>query len=152
VKGSAVRGSKDEREAAEWFREHYGRGPTDAARMLERGVIGEDFGASGYTMAAQADSLVERLGLHEGDRLLDLGSGQGWPGLYLAKVTGSSVVFGHLSHSTRCGLVPVGLVAALERVLGVEELAMQEGRRWSKGGAMGKCLGDDNKPRNRHST
>jgi hypothetical protein len=60
--------------------------------------------------------------------------------------------FGHLSHSTRCGLVLVGVVAALERVLGVEELAIQEGQRWSKGGAMGKCLGDDNKRRNRDST
>jgi 2-polyprenyl-3-methyl-5-hydroxy-6-metoxy-1,4-benzoquinol methylase len=118
VKGSAMRGSKDEREAAEWFREHYGRGPTDAARMLERGVIGEDFGASGYTTAAQADLLVERLGLHEGDRLLDLGSGQGWPGLDLAKVTGSSVVLTDLPEE--------GLRTAMRRAL-LEGIADRSG-------------------------
>jgi hypothetical protein len=121
VKGSAMRGSKDEREAAEWFREHYGRGPTDAARMLERGVIGEDFGASGYTTAAQADSLVERLGLHEGDRLLDLGSGQGWPGLYVAKVTGSSVVLTDLPEE--------GLRTAMRRAL-LEGIADRSGQSW----------------------
>ena len=84
--------SRDEREATSWFRERYGRAHTDAARVLERAVVGSDFGANGYTTIAQADLIAERLGLDAGQRLLDVGSGRGWPGLYLAKVTGCSVV------------------------------------------------------------
>ena len=85
-------GSRDEVDAASAFRERYGRPVSDATRTLERLVIGGDFGASGYTTAAQADLLGERLGLRAGHRLLDVGSGRGWPGLYLAETTGCSVV------------------------------------------------------------
>jgi 2-polyprenyl-3-methyl-5-hydroxy-6-metoxy-1,4-benzoquinol methylase len=51
-----------------------------------------DFGANGYTTLAQADLIAERLRLRDGGPLLDVGSGQGWPGLYLAKVRRCSVV------------------------------------------------------------
>ena len=84
--------SRDEQEAKVSFRERYGRAPTDAARVLEQIVIGGDFGANGYTTLAQADLIAERLRLRDGGRLLDVGSGQGWPGLYLAKVRRCSVV------------------------------------------------------------
>jgi cyclopropane fatty-acyl-phospholipid synthase-like methyltransferase len=40
----------------------------------------------------QADTLAHELGLSAGDRLLDLGTGRGWPGLYLAARTGCQVV------------------------------------------------------------
>ncbi len=84
--------SRDEREARDLFAERYGRPGSDATRDLERLVIGSDFGANGYTTLAQADLLAERLGLAAGKRLLDVGAGRGWPGLYLAKTTGCSVV------------------------------------------------------------
>jgi 2-polyprenyl-3-methyl-5-hydroxy-6-metoxy-1,4-benzoquinol methylase len=87
-----MRRSRDEREAQVVFRERYGRASSDAMRVLERMVIGGDFGANGYTTLAQADLIAERLHLGGGDRLLDVGAGRGWPGLYLAKVTGSLVV------------------------------------------------------------
>jgi len=83
---------KDEREATTRFAEGYGRASSDAAREIERLVIGADFGANGYTTAAQANLLADRLDLARGRRLLDVGSGRGWPGLYLAKRTGCSVV------------------------------------------------------------
>jgi cyclopropane fatty-acyl-phospholipid synthase-like methyltransferase len=41
---------------------------------------------------AQADTLAGELRLSAGDRLLDLGSGRGWPGLYLAASSGCQVV------------------------------------------------------------
>ena len=49
---------KDEQEAAARFAESYGRPSSDAARELERLVIGADSGANGYTTVAQADSLA----------------------------------------------------------------------------------------------
>ena len=59
-------------------------------------VIGGDWGANGYTTMAQADTLADKLGLTAADRLLDLGSGRGWPGLYLAARTGCAVVLADL--------------------------------------------------------
>ncbi len=103
--------SRDEREAGAWFRERYGRASSDATRVLERIVIGGDFGANGYTTLAQADLIAERLDLGGGDRLLDVGAGRGWPGLYMAKVTSCSVVLTDLPEE--------GLRSALRRA-GVE--------------------------------
>jgi cyclopropane fatty-acyl-phospholipid synthase-like methyltransferase len=40
----------------------------------------------------QADTLARELQLSAADRLLDLGSGRGWPGLYLAARTGCRVI------------------------------------------------------------
>jgi methylase of polypeptide subunit release factors len=84
--------SRDEREAGEVFAERYRRPGSDATRDVERLVIGSDFGANGYTTVAQADLLAQRLGLAAGKHLLDIGSGRGWPGLYLARESGCTVV------------------------------------------------------------
>jgi SAM-dependent methyltransferase len=91
-----MRRSRDEEDAATTFRERYGRPSSDATRDLERAVIGGDFGANGYTTLAQAGLIADRLRLQDGDRLLDVGSGRGWPGLYLAKLTGCAVVLSDL--------------------------------------------------------
>ena len=63
-----------------------------AARHVERLVIGADYGADGYTTVDQADDLARRLQLRPGVRLLELGSGSGWPGLHLAKTSGCTIV------------------------------------------------------------
>ncbi len=99
--------SRDEADAATTFRERYARPPSDATRELEQLVIGGDFGANGYTTMAQANLLAERLGLKVGHRLLDVGSGRGWPGLYLAEATGCTVVLTDIPEE--------GLKIALER-------------------------------------
>jgi SAM-dependent methyltransferase len=90
--------SRDEREARDLFEDRYARPSSDATEALERLVIGSDFGANGYTTMAQADLLAERLRLSEDVLLLDVGSGRGWPGLYLAKATGCRVVVADLPH------------------------------------------------------
>lgn len=59
---------------------------------LERDVLGSDYGANGYTSRRQADDLVRVLALRAGERLLDIGSGCGWPGLYIAARSGCDVV------------------------------------------------------------
>ena len=55
-------------------------------------MIGGDWGANGFTTMAQAGTLARELGVSASDILLDLGTGRGWPGLYLAARTGCRVV------------------------------------------------------------
>jgi len=74
------------------FRENYARTEHDVLTDIERLVIGESYGANGYTTRAQADMIGDRLELGPDRLLLDVGSGCGWPGLYLAATTGCRVV------------------------------------------------------------
>ncbi len=84
--------SRDEREALARFSERYAVPTADVAADIERRVIGATWGANGYTTVAQADELARRVHLGTGDSLLDVGTGRGWPGLYLATQTGCRVV------------------------------------------------------------
>jgi SAM-dependent methyltransferase len=84
--------ARDEAQALALFQERYRNTPSLLACQIEQRVIGGDWGANGYTTMAQADILADGLGLSAGDRLLDLGTGRGWPGLYLAARTGCRVV------------------------------------------------------------
>ena len=61
---------------------------TPAHLRVEREVIGANVGANGYTTLDQADQLGRLLNLRPNDRLLDVGAGRGWPGLYLAGQSG----------------------------------------------------------------
>lgn len=84
--------SKYERQARVEFAERYAVAQSEVIAAIERAVIGSDWGANGYTTMAEADELADRLELHASKRLLDIGTGQGWPGLYLSKKTGCEVV------------------------------------------------------------
>jgi 2-polyprenyl-3-methyl-5-hydroxy-6-metoxy-1,4-benzoquinol methylase len=83
---------RDELQARALFDQRYGAALPPVARQIEQRVIGGDWGANGYTTMDQADTLAHELHLSAGDRLLDLGTGRGWPGLYLATRTGCQVV------------------------------------------------------------
>jgi predicted O-methyltransferase YrrM len=87
---------RDELQARALFEQRYGIAATPLLREIERRVIGGDWGANGYTTMAQADQLATGLGLSKADRLLDLGTGRGWPGLYLAARSGCRVVLADL--------------------------------------------------------
>jgi 2-polyprenyl-3-methyl-5-hydroxy-6-metoxy-1,4-benzoquinol methylase len=84
--------TRDERATRSDFAEHYALPGREANARIERDVIGAVWGANGYTTVAQVDELGRRLQLRPGSRLLDLGTGRGWPGLYLAKQSGCSLV------------------------------------------------------------
>jgi ubiquinone/menaquinone biosynthesis C-methylase UbiE len=84
------------RDALERFSERYSAPVAEAALVVEREAIGANVGANGYTTVAQADLLAERLGLSDGDLLLDIGCGRGWPGLHLAKKSGCLAVLSDL--------------------------------------------------------
>ena len=58
---------------------------------IERAVCGCDYGGTSWTTRGQADKIIDMLKLKPGRRLLDVGSGSGWPGLYLARWTGCDV-------------------------------------------------------------
>ena len=84
--------SRDESAARTDFAERYAIKTSDSNDRIERDVIGAVWGANGYTTVEQADELGRRLKLHAGARLLDVGTGRGWPGLYLAKQSGCWLV------------------------------------------------------------
>lgn len=80
--------SKDEREARRHFANRYSPDPSNVLDALEQSVIGTAWGANGFTTVSQANLLAESVGLDATAHLLDLGTGRGWPGLYLAQRTG----------------------------------------------------------------
>lgn len=84
--------SRDERAALARFSGRYATPVADVAADIEQRVIGAVWGANGYTTVAQADELGRRLHLGPDVRLLDVGTGRGWPGLYLATQTGCRVI------------------------------------------------------------
>ena len=65
---------------------------SDAMLDLERSVYGCDYGSNGGTTRLEAELISRLLELRPGAKLLDVGAGSGWPGLYLAQLTGCDVV------------------------------------------------------------
>jgi ubiquinone/menaquinone biosynthesis C-methylase UbiE len=79
------------------FDAYYRMAEAPVMRRIERAVTGSDYGASSYTTRSQADRLAACLDLAPGKRLLDFGSGAGWPGIALARSTGCDVILTDLS-------------------------------------------------------
>ena len=59
---------------------------------IERAVCGCGYGGTSWTTRHEAERVGELLGLKPGTRLLDVGAGAGWPGLYLARITGCDLI------------------------------------------------------------
>lgn len=76
----------------ERFRSYYAESGAPVLRELERRVLGIDYGGNSYTDVAAAHRLADLLDLRPGHRLLDIGTGAGWPGLFLARETGCEAV------------------------------------------------------------
>jgi len=60
-------------------------------RAIERDVLGCDFGGTSWTTKSQAELIPEALGLGRGSHLLEIGAGTGWPGIYMAGLTGCDI-------------------------------------------------------------
>lgn len=84
-------GSKHERRTTADFKARYSDPTFPLLDDIENIVIGDVWGANGYTTVAEADRLADALWLSSDHHLLDIGSGRGWPGLYLAKRTACQV-------------------------------------------------------------
>ena len=65
------------------FEEAYDRSVSAVMQKIERRVCGCDYGGNSWTTREQADGLASLLDLGVGTQLVDLGSGTGWPSLYL---------------------------------------------------------------------
>lgn len=117
---------RDEREMLDHFTSLYAGGRDPVAVAIERAVIGADWGANGYLTRSQADELATLLRLGPGSTLLDVGAGRGWPGLYLARRSGCSVVLTDLPvEGLRLALDRAVQESMAERVLAVAASAVQ---------------------------
>jgi ubiquinone/menaquinone biosynthesis C-methylase UbiE len=99
----------DKQDLVEHFAEEYRLAQSPIMREVERAVLGCDYGATSWTTRAEAERVARLLGLRAGKRLLEVGAGSGWPGLFLA-------------HTTDCDVtlvdVPLGAIRiAVERAI-----------------------------------
>ena len=83
---------EDSTDYIEEFGKDYAEPQSETALEVEKEVFGAPNGSNGYTTVKEADELAHHLALGTGMRLLDIGSGRGWPGNYLAEKTGCSSV------------------------------------------------------------
>jgi len=104
-----------EMELKKHFEGVYLSSKTSPMRSIELQVCGCDFGGNSWTGQEHAESLLKILALGESSKLVDLGAGTGWPGLYLAKQSGC--------HVTLVDLPEIGLQIARQRakVEGIED-------------------------------
>ncbi len=73
------------------FADDYECSKLAAIKALELEVLGTDYGGTSWTTSDQARHVASSLALDSNSRLLEVGSGSGWPGLFLAKTTGCEV-------------------------------------------------------------
>lgn len=100
--------SPSEQALIERFSRTYGHLTSSETMMeIERSVCGCDYGCTSWTTRKEADGVAGMLGLRPGVKFLEIGAGSGWPGLYLAKETGSD--------ATLIDLPEEGLRAAKKR-------------------------------------
>ncbi len=86
----------DEQAVRERFGDLYQLVQAPIKREIERAVCGCDYGGTSWTTRREAEHVGELLGLGPGRRLLEVGAGSGWPGLYLARTTGCDVTLADL--------------------------------------------------------
>ncbi len=114
----------DERAVISRFSDRYKVARAEVLLEVERAVCGCDYGGTSWTTLGEARNVVEMLGLRPGQRLLEVGAGAGWPGLYLAKEIGCDVALIDLPLS---GLRVAKERAAVDRLAGACWVAVADG-------------------------
>ncbi len=114
----------EERAQRERFDAAYLRAQSSVMLSIERSVCGCDYGGNSWTTRDEAQQISTCLGLRPGLRLLDVGAGSGWPGLYLAETSGCDVVLVDLPLT---GLRIAAERAARDRIPGTCWVALADG-------------------------
>ncbi len=83
--------SLEEQALTEQFDEEYRLAQSAIVLELECVVCGSDYGGTSWASRPEARQIAGLLRLGPDTRLLDVGAGSGWPGLYLARTTGCDV-------------------------------------------------------------
>ncbi len=78
-----------------------------ASDAVQIEVFGEACGSDGYATPAEARTIARHLRTRPGNRVLDLGTGGGWPGLRIAEITGAHAILTDVPRN--------GLMDALKR-------------------------------------
>lgn len=84
------------------FDAYYESAGASALRELELRALGCSYGGNSFTDVHGARRLGEELELSPESVLLDIGTGAGWPGLFLAKESGCQVVLSDLAAQGLC--------------------------------------------------
>lgn len=96
-----------EDESRTFFDDRFSHVSSDVFLEIEEEVFGTDFGATSWSTIDQIGVFISEMELQQGDRLLDIGSGSGWPGLHIAEQTGCETVL--------CDYPLTGLLEAKKR-------------------------------------
>ncbi|HET6818720.1 MAG TPA: class I SAM-dependent methyltransferase [Mycobacteriales bacterium] len=91
--------TREEAERRQLYDARHSLATHEATLAVEAEAVGTDYGNAGFTTREQADTLADLLELRADDLLLDVGSGAGWPGLYLARRSGCRVVVSDISEA-----------------------------------------------------
>ena len=70
------------------FADSYDLSLLPAMRRVEEAVLGCDYGGTSWTTRQQAIQMIESLDVGREQHLLDIGSGSGWPALFVADQSG----------------------------------------------------------------
>ena len=117
--------SEAEEELRARFGQSYLRNQLPVMQRIERSVCGCDYGGTSWAPRLEADHVAGKLALRPGQRLMDLGAGSGWPGLYLAAISGCDVTLVDLPAE---GLAIAAARARADRLPGVCSVAVADGR------------------------
>ena len=118
--------SPEEQAQTERFEQAYARAQLPIMLAIERSVCGCDYGGTSWTTRDEAARLSDVLGLRPGLRLLDLGAGSGWPGLYLCALSGCDVT---LVDIPSAGIRIAADRAARDRLSGACRAVVADGAR-----------------------
>ncbi len=116
--------SQEEQRLTSEFTKDYRLGQTETMLAIERAVCGCDYGGTSWTTRSEADRIGRLLALEPGKRLLDVGAGSGWPGLYLARTTGCDLALVDLPFE---GIRIAAERAAADRLSGACWAAVSDG-------------------------
>jgi ubiquinone/menaquinone biosynthesis C-methylase UbiE len=81
----------DEQALFDRFSDKYKVTESGLLKQIERSNCGCDYGATSFATLDQVRKLAAMLKLEPKKKLLEVGAGSGWPGLYLSKTTGCDV-------------------------------------------------------------